>query len=90
MKVLKKYAFFEKMKIKKEIIGENKVNRGREVACSTSYPSGNQVDGLPLVAIAKRKSRRPRMQVHLTMINMFLNVIASRKCLEITIIRKFS
>ena len=27
--------------------------------------------------VAKRKSRRPRTQVHLTMIKMFLNVIAS-------------
>ena len=35
------------------------------------YPSGNQVDGLPLVAIpntlGKRKSRGQRTQVHLTM-----------------------
>ena len=37
------------------------MKRSKEGACSTSYPSGNQVDGLPLVA----------------MINMFLNVIAS-------------
>ena len=50
-------------------------------AFSTSYPSGNQVDGLPLVAVAKRKSRRPRTQVHLTIINMFLNEIASRSVL---------
>ena len=39
------------MKIKKEIIREKKVKRRREDACSTSYPSGNQVDGLPLVAV---------------------------------------
>ena len=57
-------------------------------ACFTSYPSGNQVDGLPLVAvksntktILKRKSMRPRTQMHLTMINMFLNAIASRSVL---------
>ena len=42
------------MKIKKEIIREKKVRRRREDACSTSYPSGNQVDGLPLVAIPKQ------------------------------------
>ncbi len=28
--------------------------RGEGGACSTSYPSGNQVDGLPLVAIPKQ------------------------------------
>ena len=42
------------MKIEKEIIREKKVKRGREGACSTSYSSGNQVDGLPLVAILTR------------------------------------
>ena len=42
------------MKIKKEIIREKKVKRKRGDACSTSYPSGNQVDGLPLVAIPKQ------------------------------------
>ena len=36
--------------------------------------------------VAKRKSRRPRTTVLLTLINMFLNVIASRKCLGISII----
>ena len=51
--------------------------------CSTSYPSGNQVDGSPLVAItrragvfpmesntktvAKRARVEPRPQVHVTM-----------------------
>ena len=39
------------MKIKKEIIKEKKVKRRRGGACSTRYPSGNQGDGLPLVAI---------------------------------------
>ena len=39
------------MKIKKEIMREHEVNTERGGACSTSYPSGNQVDGLPLVAI---------------------------------------
>ena len=42
---------FEKNKIKKELIGEKKVKRRREDTCSTSYPIGNEVDGLPLVAI---------------------------------------
>ena len=42
------------MKIKKDIIGEKKVKRRREGTCSTSYPSGSQVDGLPLVAIRER------------------------------------
>ena len=69
------------MKIKKEITGEKNVKRRRENACSTSYPSGNQVDGLPLVAstktVGKGKSRRPRTQMHLTMKNMFWDVIAS-------------
>ncbi len=31
--------------------------------------------------VGKRKSRRPRTQMHLTMINMFLNVIATRSVL---------
>ena len=53
------------------------MKRSEESACSTSYPSGNQVDGLPLVAIAKRKSRRPRTQMHLIMMNMFLDAISS-------------
>ena len=55
----------------------------RDDACSTSYSSGNQVDGLPLVVmksdtklLEKRKSRRPRTQILLTMKNMFSNVIA--------------
>ena len=69
------------MKIREEIIGEKKVKRGREGACSTSYPSGNQVDGLPLVAVLKTKSRRPRTQILLTMRNMFLSVIAWRSVL---------
>ena len=55
------------MKIEKEIIRERKVKRGRDGACSTSYPSGNQVDGLPLGAIGKEKSRRPRTTILLTM-----------------------
>ncbi len=86
------------MKIEKEIMRRKDVKRRWGGACSTSYPSGNQVDGLPLVAITrragdssylksntktigKRKSRRPRTQMHLTMINMFLKVIASRSVL---------
>ena len=54
MTILKNSKIFEKIKIKKAIIEEKKVKRGREGACSTSYPSGNQVDGLPLVAIPKQ------------------------------------
>ena len=47
------------------------------------FSRGNQVDGSPRVAnntktVAKRKSREPRTQMHLTMKNMFLNVIASQ------------
>ena len=53
-------------------------------------PGGNQVDGLPPArhtkTVAKRQSREPRTQMHLTMKIMFLNVIASRKCLGITIV----
>ena len=48
---------------------------------STSPPGGNQNDGLPpassIKTVAKRESRRPRMQMHSTMINIFLNVSAS-------------
>ena len=48
MKILKISKIFEKMKIEKE---DEERNWG---ACSTSYPRGNQVDGLPLVAILKQ------------------------------------
>ena len=41
--ISKNSKIFEKMTIP---------SRGR--SCSTSYPSGNQVDGSPLAAIAKR------------------------------------
>ena len=51
MKILKISKFSKKIKIEKEIMREKEVNRERGGACSTSYPSGNQVDGLPLVAI---------------------------------------
>ena len=48
----------------------------REIcSCSTSYPSGNQVDGSPLVActktIAKRARVGPRTPVLLTMKMLF-------------------
>ena len=39
------------MKIEKEIMRRKGVKRRRGGACSTSYSSGNLVDGLPLVAI---------------------------------------
>ena len=48
------FKIFERMKINKEITRENRVNRRREDVCSTSYSSGNQVDGLSLVAIPKQ------------------------------------
>ena len=47
------------MKNKKELIEENKMKRKAEGACSTSYPSGNQVDGLPLVAMKKKEQAAP-------------------------------
>jgi len=48
-------------KLLKFIKSENEIRRekneikDREGSCSTSYPSGNQVDGLPLVAIVSWK-----------------------------------
>ena len=54
MKKLKILKIFEKNKIEKENMREKEVHRDRGGACSTSYPSGNQVDGLPLVAILTR------------------------------------
>ena len=54
MKILKNFKTFEKMKIEKEIMRRKDVKRRRGCACSTSYPSGNEVDGLPLVAIPKQ------------------------------------
>ena len=47
-----------------------KKSRGMR-SCFTSYPSGNQVDGSPLVAIAKRARVEPRTQVHVTMEMLF-------------------
>ena len=47
MKFLKIFIFFENIKMKKE----NRREEKREGSCSTSYSSGNQVDGLLLVAI---------------------------------------
>ena len=56
MKILKIFNFKKKMKICKEMIKEKKIKRSQEGACSTSYPSGNQVDGLPLVAKITRRA----------------------------------
>ena len=65
-------------------------------SCSTSYPSGNQVDGSPLVAIfpmesntktiAKRARVGPRTLVLLTMKMLFQIMFVSDKRLEISII----
>ena len=55
--------------------------RYTEVESALRVPGGHQVDGLPPVlhtkTVGKRKSRRARTTILLTMINMFLNVIAS-------------
>ncbi len=54
-KLMKFLLFFKKIKIfkiKKKKIREEE----REGSCSTSYSSGNQVDGLPLVAIITRRA----------------------------------
>ena len=48
--------FFSKFSKIVKIEEESENKRGREDACSTSYPSGNQVDGLPLVAIARKSN----------------------------------
>ena len=45
---ISKIPKFAKIKEKMEM------KRGRKASCSTSDPSGNQVDGLPLVAIPKQ------------------------------------
>ena len=53
MKILKIFKIFEKIEIEKEIIREKDVNReGWRILYELS--SGNQVDGLPLVAIPKQ------------------------------------
>ena len=54
MKILKNLKIFKNMRIDREIIREKKVKRTRGDAFSTSYPSGNRVGGLPLVAILTR------------------------------------
>ena len=52
MKILKIFKISEKnSRLRKKSMRETEVNRERGGACSTSYSSGNQVDGLPLVAI---------------------------------------
>ena len=48
----------EKIESEKEVMREKDVNRERDGACSKSYPSGNQVDGLPLVAIRKQQEKK--------------------------------
>ena len=77
---------FSKVEILVEIskISKNlenlKIDQGKR-SCSTSYLSGNLVDGSPLVAIfsmksntktiAKRARVKPRTQVHVTMKILF-------------------
>ena len=46
-------------------------NGSRRGSCPSSFPSGNQVDCSPLVAIAKRARRDQRTAVNLTIKNMF-------------------
>ena len=53
MKVVKKSKLSKIIRMKKKIEEKETEERG-EGSCSTSYPSGNQVDGLPLVAIPKQ------------------------------------
>ena len=61
----------------RELKNEGEENDGQ----STSPPSGNLVDGLPLVCSIKTVAQRGRLgactQMHLTMKIMFLNVNAS-------------
>ena len=52
------YKIFEKNKIEKE--GEDR----KDGACCASYPSGNQVDGLPLVAIPKQLKKKEQAAPH--------------------------
>ena len=73
----KKSKFSVETSKNSENLGIWKIRRGRR-ACSTSYPSGNQVDGSPLVAIAKRVRVGPRTQVHMTLKKLFWMDISSR------------
>ena len=67
---LKKLTFLvEISKISKKL--ENLKIRRERSFCSTSYPSGNQVDGSPLVAI-NPVPRAPRLFMTCTYLNMFL------------------
>ena len=50
---LKISIFVEKIEIEKKTRKEKNKRREREGSCSTSYSSGNQVDGLPLVALLR-------------------------------------
>ena len=51
------FSIFSKFSIFFEIKEEKIREEEREGSCSTSYSSGNQVDGLPLVAIPKHQEK---------------------------------
>ena len=57
---------------------ENDSGRG---SCPSSFPSGNQVDGSPLVAIAKRARRGGCTTVRRAMKKQFLKMSAALKVL---------
>ena len=46
---------------------KQKMKRSQDGACSTSYPTGNQVDGLPLVAVIDLASFAERRPGHLVL-----------------------
>ena len=51
--VLKSWHFWSKFRKFRKLSKKLQIHRGSR-SCSTSYPSGNQVDGSPLVAIPNR------------------------------------
>ena len=81
MKILKIFKIFEKIKI----FERNFQTKGGEYreGWRLLYELSERKPGWRFTArchtptVGKRKSRRPRTQVHLTVINMFLDVIAS-------------
>ena len=74
LEVFRKLTFLVEISKNSKNIENLKIRRGGR-SCSTSYPSGNQVDGSPLVAntktIAKRARVEPRTPVVLTMKLLF-------------------
>ena len=59
----KKLAFLVEISKISEFLKKSQIHRGRR-SCSTSYPSGNLVDGSPLVAVELGQSGAAHADAH--------------------------